>query len=276
MAIITISRELAALGDETAAGLAKQLNYRLVDKNTLEQKIKSYGVDGSKLEKYDERKPSLWASLSQDRDNYLHYLKTSVLAEAKAGNTIFIGRGANALFKNIPGVLSIFLVAPMEIRIERVKSYFQCDEKKSKQIIEKSDHDRIGFHHYFFDMEWKAPENYLLTLNTGHTHPSVCAEMIKRLVDYYITDDIQALHEIRIQEAILAQNIKHYILYNKELPVHFLEVIVSDNTILLYGVANSQTLVDATVLAAMETTKNTSSLTVRSAIQVVHEYSIVP
>ncbi|MDR0623927.1 MAG: cytidylate kinase-like family protein, partial [Treponema sp.] len=78
MAIITISRELAALGDETAHELAKLLNYRLVDKQVLEEQIKSYGIAGHKFEKYDERKPSFWASLSQDRDDYLHYLKTAV------------------------------------------------------------------------------------------------------------------------------------------------------------------------------------------------------
>jgi cytidylate kinase len=247
-----------------------------VDKNTLEQKIKSYGIDGVKLEKYDERKPALWASLSQDRDNYLHFLKTAMLAEAKVGNAVFIGRGASAIFKNIPGVLSVFLVAPLAIRVERVKSYFHCDEKKAKQIIERSDNDRIGFHHYFFDMDWKAPENYSLILNMGYTHPSVCAEMIKHLVEYYITEETQSLHEVRIKEAILSQEIKHFILYEKKVPVHFLEVVVSGDKIVLYGVTNSQALVDATISAVIEKVGGVVSLTVASEIQVVQEYSIVP
>ena len=54
MAIITVSRELAALGDETAQELAKLLGYRFVDKKTLQERIKSYGVEGQKLKKYDE------------------------------------------------------------------------------------------------------------------------------------------------------------------------------------------------------------------------------
>lgn len=276
MAIITVSRELAALGDETAGELVKTLNYRFVDKNVLEGKIKSFGIDSSKFERYDERKPSLWASLSHDRDNYLHYLKTSMLSEAAAGDVLFMGRGASAIFRNIPGVLSVFLVAPLKIRIERVKSYFHCDEKKAKQIIEKSDFDRKGFYQYFFDMEWKSPENYLLTINTGYTPPAVCAEMIKRLYNSYITEETEALHKQRIREAVLEQEIKHYILYEKGIPIHFLEVIVSSEKIVLYGVANSQVLVDATISAAIETANKSSSLTVRSEIQVIQEYSIVP
>jgi cytidylate kinase len=276
VSIITISRELAALGDETANELAKLMNYRLVDKNFLEEKIKSFGVKSDKLEKYDERKPSFWASLSQDRDNYLHFLKTSMLSEAKEGKAIFMGRGAAAIFKDIPSVLSIFLVAPLNIRVQRVKSYFHCDEKKAHQIIEKSDHDREGFYRYFFDMKRKAPENYHLTLNTGHLHPANCAQMIKQLCGTFITGETEAQFAVRIKEVILAQEIKHHVLYEKELPVHFLEVAVSSDKIILYGVANSQALVDATVTAAVELALKRGSLSVRSEIQIVQEYSVVP
>jgi cytidylate kinase len=277
MAIIVISRELAALGDETAGELAKLLNYKLVDRNILEKKIKTFGVEDKNFKKYDECKPGFWASLSQDRDNYLHYLKTALLSEVGGESVVVVGRGASPIFKNVPGVLSIFLVAPLEIRIERVKSYFHCDEKKAKQIIERSDHDRSGFYHYFFDVEWRNPENYLLTINTGCLHPSVCAEIIKRLRDYFVTEETEEKQTVRIKELTLAHRIKHHILYNKELPVHFLEVFVSENKIILYGVANSQILVDATVAAAAESViKENVSLSVRSEIQVVQEYNIVP
>ncbi|MDR2103710.1 MAG: cytidylate kinase-like family protein, partial [Treponema sp.] len=210
MAIIAISRELAALGDETAHELAKTLNYRFIDKHVLEERIKSYGVAGRKLEKYDERKPSFWASLSQDRDDYLHYLKTAVLTEAETGSCVFIGRGAGMILKSLPGVLSVFLVAPYDIRAERVKSYFHCDDKRARQIIEQSDHDREGFHRYFFDMQWQDPGNYHLTLNTGYLHPSLCAEIIKQLRDHIITSDIEAQNAVRLKELILGQRIKHH------------------------------------------------------------------
>ncbi|MDR0644497.1 MAG: cytidylate kinase-like family protein [Treponema sp.] len=278
MAIITISRELAALGDETACELAKLLDYKLVDRDILEKKIKIFGIEDKNFKKYDERKPGFWASLSQDRDNYLHYLKTAMLSEVGAAKSaVIVGRGASAILKNVPGVLSVFLVVPIEVRIERVKSYFHCNEKRARQIIEKSDSDRSGFYHYFFDTEWRNPENYHLTVNTGHLHPAVCAEIIKRLRDYFITEKIEERQVIRIKELTLAHKIKHHILYDKELPVHFLEVSVSENKITLYGVANSQVLVDATVSTTTEfIIQEKVVLSVRSEIQVIQEYSIVP
>ncbi|MDR3337478.1 MAG: cytidylate kinase family protein [Treponema sp.] len=273
MAIITISRQLASLGDETAQELAKLLDYRFVDKHSLEELVKSYGVTGPKFEKYDERKPAFFAALSQDRDDYLHYLKMAMLNEALKGDSVFIGRGANAIFKGMPGVISVYLSAPFEIRLERVKSYFHCDEKKARQIIERSDHDRVGFHHYFFDIDWRDPANYHVTLNTGNLHPATCAQAIKYLRDAAVTPEVEAEYAKRLKELSLGQQIVHHILYKKNIPIHFLEAAVSGEKVDLYGVVNSQALVEATLAAAREIA---DGVAVHSDIQVVQEYSIMP
>jgi cytidylate kinase len=273
MAIITISRELAALGDETGQELAKLLHYRFIDKRSLEETIKSYGVSDRKLEKYDERKPSFIASLSQDRDDYIHYLKTAMLNETEKGSCVFIGRGAGAVFKNIPGVLSVFLVAPFEIRCERVKSYFHCDDRRARQIIERSDHDREGYHNYFFDMKWKDASNYHLTVNTGYLHPLTGAQLISAFREKLLTPDAEAAGELRLKEMILGQRVVHHILYEKEIPIHFLEAAVDDKTVALFGVANSQALVEAAVAAARTPA---AGYTLRPEIQVVQEYNVIP
>jgi cytidylate kinase len=272
MAIITVSRELAALGDETAHELAKQLNYRFIDKQGLENRIKACGVQGGKLEKYDERKPSFWASLSQDRDDYVHFLKTAIYTEAGQGDCVFIGRGAGIVLENVPSVVTIFLVAPQNIRIERVKSYFQCDEKRARQIIEQSDRDRGGFHQYFFDTEWKDPGNYHLSLNTGYLHPVACADIVKIFLGHNITGEIEAQGLLRIKELTLAQQVKHHIIYEKEIPISFLEASVSNNRIILYGVASSQSLIETALAAAREVA---APAQVQSEIQVIQEYNMM-
>jgi hypothetical protein len=161
----------------------------------------------------------------------------------------------------------------MEIRIERVKSYFHCDDRRARQIIEQSDKDREGFHHYFFDMEWRYSGNYHLTLNTGHLHPVVCAEIIKYVRDELITPEAEEQNAKRLQELTLGQQVRHHILYEKEVPIHFLETVVSGNIVTLYGVANSQSLVESAVTAARATFPQHS---IQSEIQVVHEYSVMP
>ena len=281
MAIITISRELATLGDETARELAKQLGCHLVDKQTLAERIKSYGIEDSKLLKYDERKPSFFASLSRDRDDYLHYLRTAILAEAERGNCIFIGRGAGAIFRKMPAHISMFLAAPLEIRIERVKSYFHCDEHRARQIIERSDQDRLGFLRYFFDIEWRNPGNYHISLNTGISPPAVCAEIVMLLKNRSFTPEAEEQNKTRLKELVLEQRIKHNIMYEQGIPVHFLEVSASSTAVTLYGVVNSQGSADAASDAAMKAAQETagatgSPVTIRNEIQIVHEYTVMP
>ena len=274
MGIIAVSRELAALGDETAREMAKLLGYRFIDKNALEERIKSYGIESQKFIKYDERKPSLFASLSQDRDDYLHYLKTAIFAEAEQGNCVFIGRGAGAVFKNMPAVIALFLASPIEIRIERVKSYFRCDERRARQIIETSDKNRAGFHRYFFDIDWRDPGNYHISLNTGIFHPADCAEIINQFKVRFFTPESEAHSATRLKEMILEQKIKHCIRYEHSIPIHFLEVAVSGGKITLHGVAHSQALVDA-ALDAVKTSGADAEAAFHSEIQVVREYSVM-
>jgi hypothetical protein len=276
MAIITISRELAALGDETAQDLSKCLGYCLIERHTLEKRIMSYGVEPSILKKYDERKPGFIASLSQERDDYLHFLKMAIFQEAVATadkGCVFIGRGAYAVLAGISGIVPVFLVSNMEIRIERVRSYFRCDEKKARSIIEQSDRDRAGFHKYFFESDWKEPGNYRVSLNTGRLHPSVCAKIIEQVRDSTVSPEEEAGLARKLNAAFLAQKVAHRILYEKGVRVHFLDVAPGDNgEVMLFGVTNSKVIIDRAVSAAQEVegVKN-----VVQSIQVVEEYNIV-
>ena len=52
MAIIAISRQVAALGDEIAAEVAKRLGYSFVGRQAIEKKIIELGFSAEKLKKY--------------------------------------------------------------------------------------------------------------------------------------------------------------------------------------------------------------------------------
>ena len=265
MAIVTVSRELAALGDETAQAAAKLLGYRLVDKGALEARIQSYGIKAQKFQKYDERKPSFFAALSQDRDDYLHYLRKAIFAEAEQGSCVLVGRGANVILKSMPALASIFLSARSEIRMERVKSYFRCDERRAAQIIDRSDRDRVGFHRAFFDIDWRHPGNYLLSFNTGVFSPTDCAEIIASLENRIFTPGAESQNREVLKNLILEHQVKHRITYEQELPIRFLEISVSGNVVTLRGATNSQAMLDAAVNAAREAA---GPAAVRSEIQI--------
>jgi cytidylate kinase len=273
MPIITISRELASLGDECVSELAKKSGYRFVDRQSVEDNMKKLGISDKDFAKYDEIKLSLFASISQVRDDYLHYLRQTMLTEAQNGDCIFMGRGAFAILNGLPGVLSVFLVSSMKVRIERIKSYFRCDEKRAIAIINQNDQNRSVFHKYFFEIDWKNSENYNLTLNTANLSPSVCADTILNLSKNMFTEETIAQSKLKLNDMIACQNIVNHILYEKKIAVHFLETDIKDGVVTLYGVANSAPIIEAAIAAAQEIPIVKKVI---CEIQIVQEYSMIP
>ena len=135
MAIITISRQVAALGDEVASAAAKELGYTFVTRKQIEQRIVELGFPKEKLEKYDERKPGFFASLAKGRDEYLNYLQYAVLEAASKGNCILIGRGAFVILEDIPNLIPLRLIAKNSVRLERLKKEFNWNAKQAQQRI---------------------------------------------------------------------------------------------------------------------------------------------
>lgn len=273
MAVICVAREFAALGDETVHELTKLTGYRSIDKDFLEARMTERGISPEIRAKYDEKKPGFWASLSQDRDDYLHFLKTVIYDEAAKGDCVISGRGGFAIFAGVPGVISVKLVAPRETRIERAKARFQCDEKRAEQMVRQSDHDRKGFHDYFFGLEWDNPVYYDLTVNTGKDHPATIARIIDQLRTLVITDEKEKACFARLAELRLGQAIITEIVYARRVPVHFVEADVRGSSVTLHGVANSQGAIEAAGAAAAAVP---GVAKVENAIQIVQEFAVMP
>ncbi len=273
MAIITIARELASLGEETALELAKISGYTLIDKKYLEEKLNAIGISAEKREKYDEKNPGFWASLSQQRDNYLHYLKTAILEAAKENNCIIMGRGGYAILRGVPHVISVKITSPMGIRVERAKKLYECDNKRALQILEENDHDKGGFHKYFFSTNWVDAREYDLTINTGTTDPVNAAVAIDSLRKAYIGKEREEAGVQKVADLVLAQNVVTEIVYARKIPVHFLEATVERGDVVLHGVANAQSSIDSAINVAHDVSGVEH---VESAIQLVQEFTVMP
>jgi exodeoxyribonuclease VII large subunit len=103
--------------------------------------------------------------------------------------------------------------------------------------------------------------------------PSAAAELVRMLLDRLITTEIEQAAAKRIKDLVLAQDAVHHILYERKISIHFLEAKADGGALTLHGVANSQASVEAAVAAAQEVPRVAS---VRSEIQVVQEYSVMP
>ena len=213
MAIITLSRQVAAHGDEVAQELARKLNYKFITRKDIEKRIIDLGFPESKMAKYDERKPGFFASLTKDRDEYLNYVQYAILEAAEQKNVIIIGRGAFAVLQNVPNNISVRLIADQKTRIERLEEEFNWTEKQAIQRITESDTNRKGFHKSFFNAEIDDPSHFLMVLNTGVLDVDMASNAIAAMDKAMITPEKEEI--AAGQESITTPNVVSFIALNK-------------------------------------------------------------
>lgn len=269
MAVITISRQVAAKGDEVAAEVAKKLGYTFITRKEIEKRIIDLGFPESKMPKYDERKPGFFASLTKDRDEYLNYLQYAILEAAEKKNVVIIGRGAFALLEKVPNNFSVRLVADKETRIKRLREEFNWDEKQALQRIQESDTNREGFHNSFFNVKIDDPDYYHAILNTGLLSIEDTANIIVDIVNKKITPEIEEIGTEVIENLLKAQKIVNRLVFEYKLNIDFMHATIEENTVILHGVADSPAVVEQALQIIRESMPDYDA---KSAVSIVHDF----
>lgn len=273
MPVIAISRQIASYGDEIARELAQQFGYTFFDRKMLEADLLARGISEKNLHKYDEKKPGFLDSLARERDEYFDFLREAVFERAKDGNCVFIGRGVHAILKDVPSCYAVRLVAPEEVRVKRLMNEFHSTEKAARALLQESDTNRRGYHRCFFNIETDDPVQYHMVLNTARITPAQGAKIVQEGCAATVTESVAAEGVAMIRRLLEAQKIVNHISFTLKIPVHFLEAVLSDDGIVLHGVADSAIAIDNALAAARELAPDRK---VDSAISIVHDYKTYP
>lgn len=236
MAIITISRQFGSLGTDIANSLKKELEFEYMDKSTLEESlVHNYGIPEENFKKYDERKPHFWDIFSSDKDRYLHFMKTAIFTFARKGNCIILGRGAQVLLQNIPVALHVRIIAPEEVRIERIKEQYHYTDKLAEQLLHHSDHDRSGFHKFFFHVNWENADLYDLVINTRRFTVNDVIAYIKDSLKMFDSEQKHQETKRRFADLCLGQEVVTHLVYKERIPIQFLEAVAKNGVVTLKG-----------------------------------------
>ena len=269
MAVIAISRQVAALGDEICTSLAKELGYDFINRKMIEKRIIELGFSAEKLKRYDERKPGFFASLVKDRDEYLDYLQTAILEAAVKDNCILIGRGSFAILEKIPNVLSVRFVAADNIRCERLMNEFNWNEKQAFQRINESDQNRAGFHNSFFNIDNTNAANYHMVLNTGIFDEATSVQILKNLVQTIITPEKEEIGKKLILNMYDCQKLTNELIFKYKLCINYLHATMHDNVVELHGVADSSAISEKAVMLSRSILPDKE---IKSCISVVQDF----
>lgn len=274
MAILTVSRQIAALGDEICAAVAEKLNYRFFTRKDIEKRIIELGFNKEKLKKFDERKPGFFASLSRNRDEYLDYLQTAILELASTNNCILIGRGSFFILKDLPNHISCRFVSDDSVRLERIKKEFGIDEKSAMKRITESDTNRSGFHKSFFNVDVTDASFFNFIMNSSLSDIDTISEMLSVALKKQMTADHEKEGMNKINESLIGQRIVNLLVFDYSMDIHYLRASISENVngkncVVLRGIAESSAVVEHALKIA---SSEFSEYEIKSEISVVQDF----
>jgi len=242
MSMITISKQLGSLGTEIALAVAEKLDYEYVDKEKIGKILADFGFGAPEVEKFDEKKPPFWDSLSIQRTNFLYSIRAAIYDFARKGQEVIVGRGGQVLLKNLPGTLHVRIFAPFDLRVKRLAERERVDEKHAVRMIRRSDQDSAGYIHSFFNADWNDASLYDLLINTERLSLSTAVQLI---LDSACSGEIKEGEEKgreKLAELAMVQKVEAKLVAMLGSDIHHVEVQAVRGVVILRGAVPSSAL----------------------------------
>lgn len=172
--IVSIGREFGSGGHEIAEKLSKRLGLPLYDSNLLEEIAEKKNVNVKNLEKYDEvpkvrffyRRVQGYSNSPEENIAKIQF--DYLRSKAQAGESfIIVGRCAEEILKDYPGLVSIFILGDMDKKIERICRKYNVSAEEAETMIVQTNKKRKAYHNYYCKGKWGDSRNYELSINSG-------------------------------------------------------------------------------------------------------------
>jgi cytidylate kinase len=91
---------------------------------------------------------------------------------------VIVGRGGQAILKQKVGVFHVRIVAPLEVRVERIMKSGGLSRDDALRFIEDNDKAMAEYLRRFYNLDWEDPAIYDMVLNTGKMDLGIAARII--------------------------------------------------------------------------------------------------
>lgn len=191
--LITISRQHGSNGTKVAQILAERLGIWYYNRDILclaADRIGIDSMDGEFIESLNYAKGSKYMEglsmmMGSSRDhipvyNRMFKEQADVIKKlADYGSGVFLGRCADYVLKDEPGVCSVYIYAGEEYRLKHLS------ETEGKEVtraeMKKEDKRRESYYNYYTGQQWGDLTNYDLAINMEKISPEDAADLI---IDY--------------------------------------------------------------------------------------------
>lgn len=193
--VVTISRGYGSGGREVGKKLAAKLDVDFYDRKLLRLASDESGINEALFGQADEtvkntslfkiaRKLYNGEVIPPDREDFVsnenlfNYQARVMLELARRESCVIIGRCANYVLRDMPYVLRVYVHAPMEYCMERLRSDYAVSDSDLRRKIRDTDKRRAAYYKYFTGCEWNDASHYDLCLNSADLGTDRCVELI--------------------------------------------------------------------------------------------------
>ncbi len=183
--IITIDREYGSGAQQIASKLAARLGWKLWDELLTIEVARILDCDCPTVEEREERRDALHYRLFKafmrgslegtqnaqrmkmvDADCLREASEKVVRQAAREGNCVIVGRGSAYYLETNPDAFHVFIYAPFEEKIQRLRNTGKSEEE-AHVLAETVDQDRTAYIKQYFNIEWPFREVYRLMINSS-------------------------------------------------------------------------------------------------------------
>lgn len=171
--IITIAREYGSGGRLIAQKVAQKVGIVYYDNEVIDLAAREMGMDVDAIRKVAEQKSSSFmytmssSAFSLPLNDQVFVMQSKIIRHlANHDSCIIVNGCADYILEDYDDVLSIFIHAPLESRIRRVKEDYQEVHDDYKKYVTKRDKGRSNYYNYYTTKKWGHLKNFDLTINS--------------------------------------------------------------------------------------------------------------
>jgi cytidylate kinase len=174
--VVTVAREYGSGGGVIAEKLAQRLGWELLDNALIMRVAEMANVAPAVCQQCDERVDSWFHRLNKhtfgrgafervaagdlfDADAMVELSRKMIEKAAEQGDTVIVGRAAQCILQGRRDAFHVFVYAPMDERVRRVREALGSAFATPARI-EEQDRIRAHYVHHYYRAEWRDPHLY--------------------------------------------------------------------------------------------------------------------
>lgn len=183
---ITVSKQAGTEAERIASAVADALGWHVFDREILIAIASNANLRERIVTRLDEHAVSSWtdylthlfAPQALPRGAFVRELVEVLLAIARQGNAVLVGRGANWMLDSRFG-LRVRVVEPLERRAARFAEEHKLSSTEARDRVERIDRETGAFIRQVFHREIDDPMGYDLVLNTADLPVAAAVEVLR-------------------------------------------------------------------------------------------------